>query len=108
MKLQIQAPITLESKLLIQNITRQIKAFTKNHKTISEVDIRLKHDITAGHKVSEVYLKMDDKNIFAIQSGRTFELATGKTIIKLQRQVSSAFPSAPDAEQANDPTELIE
>lgn len=87
MKINIQSLATNESKLVIQKVSAKIKTFLKNHKEITEADIKLKNDITTGNKVSEIYLKMRDKNIFAIQTASSFELATDKTILKLQKQL---------------------
>lgn len=70
------------------------------HKAIQEVDVKLKEDIVSGQKISEIYLKKADKNIYAIQPGRTFELATDKTLIKLQKQLDI---SSEPVETANAP-----
>ena len=107
MKINIQAPIALESKLLIQAITKKIKAFAKDHKAVNEVDIKLKQDISTGKKVSEIYLKMSGKNIFAIENGRTFEIATDKTISKLQNQINKNILK-PEPEEENTHIELTE
>jgi len=87
MKINIQSSVALESKLIMQKLTKKVKDFAKSHKAIHEVDVKLKQDIVNGNRTSEIYLKMTDKNIFTIQAGRTFDMAIVKAITKLQTQL---------------------
>ncbi len=88
MKINIQSSTPTLRKDQIQSVTKKIKTFVKDFKTIREVDVKLKQDISTGGITSEIYLKMSDKNIFAIQGGRNFDVATDKSIVKLQNQLN--------------------
>ena len=111
MKINIQSSVALESKLVMQKLTKKVKDFAKSNKAIHEVDVKLRQDIVNGNRTSEIYLKMADKNIFTIQAGRTFDMATVKAITKLQDQLNKegAEPAvaAQDAVQENNPGEPI-
>jgi hypothetical protein len=86
MKIDIQMNGGEKSKSLHQIVTRSLKALTEINESVTEADVKFKSLLGDAYadKVCEIYLKVGERNIFAIQKGRTFEKSAMKTIEKLQ------------------------
>jgi ribosome-associated translation inhibitor RaiA len=89
MKINIQTLGNGNSKLLNQFVMKKLQALYTDNKSITEADVKLKTSVgdVSENKVCEIYLKIGDRNIFAIQKGSTFEECSTKAIKKLQVHV---------------------
>jgi ribosome-associated translation inhibitor RaiA len=89
MKINIQTLGNGNSKLLNQFVMKKLQALYTDNKSITEADVKLKTSVgdASDNKVCEIYLKVGDRNIFAVQKGSSFEECSLKAIKKLQGHV---------------------
>jgi hypothetical protein len=89
MKINIQPPPTGGSKVLNDFVNKELTAFGKLAPGVSSAEVRLRQDkgYAGDNKICEIYLSMEEKNIFAVQKGRTYEESTTRAIEKLQRHL---------------------
>src|SRR5687768_18516067 len=85
MKITVRWPDYGSSKMLPGYVNTKLAGLAKLSTTATAVDVRLRHDSSGGldDKVCEIYLKLQDKNIFTCQKGRSFEESTLKAVNKL-------------------------
>ncbi|MFL5764671.1 MAG: HPF/RaiA family ribosome-associated protein [Bacteroidia bacterium] len=89
MEITIQPPPIGGSKGLSDYVNKELTAFAKLAPGASRVEVRLRQDkgYAGENKICEIYLSTAQKNIFAVQKGRTYEESTAKAIQKLQKQL---------------------
>jgi ribosome-associated translation inhibitor RaiA len=90
MKINIKPPAHAEAKALVQSTEKKMKQFFKDYNMVLEADVRFRHGADqASDKSCEIYLKMQDRNIFVIQKGETFDTSVTKAIEKLGYQIKN-------------------
>jgi ribosome-associated translation inhibitor RaiA len=91
MKISIQPPSSGASKALTDFINKELAALSNTSRSIYSADVRLRQDKApvAQNKICEIYLGMVEKNIFAVQKGRTYEEAMQKALDKLRNHVAN-------------------
>ena len=92
MKISIHTSGIKGSRHLLDHLNKKITEFSGSSKIpVSEAEIRLRFSksFSLEDKVCEIYVKLTGKNIFAVQTGRTFEDAARRALEKLSKQINA-------------------
>jgi ribosome-associated translation inhibitor RaiA len=92
MKISIHTSGIKGSRQLLEYLNRKVNEFSGQSKigvTEAEVRLRFSKSLSLDDKVCEIYVKLPGKNIFASQTGRTFEDAARRALEKLTRQIDA-------------------
>lgn len=80
--------LSSEANSLIRYTQKLFQDFPKDHIQVSEAEVRFIHGSSqVSDKICEIYLKLNDKNIFVVQQAVSFETSAVKAVNKLKLQL---------------------